>query len=68
MTKQKRTTAIAFAILLLLWIFMVLHGTLGFEPPRNTEAILHDCFHALIWAAFLYSAWKLYQVWFKRTA
>ena len=68
MTKQKRDTTIIFVILSIIWLFMVVHGTLGFVPPRDGHAIVVDCLHTLVWAAFLYSAWRLYQVWFKRTA
>lgn len=60
MNTTRKTAIITFIIITAIWIFMVMHGTFGFMPPHDTHAKFADALHALIWIAFLVSAWRLY--------
>ncbi len=61
MNKEKVTALVVFVIMSVLWLVMVAHGTWGFASPSNTRIMIFDAVHALIWAAFLYSAWRVYS-------
>lgn len=60
MDTTRKTTVIIFVIITIAWIFMVTHGTLGFERPDDAHAKFVDVLHSLVWIAFLVSAWRLY--------
>ncbi len=60
MDTRRKTAIITFVIIAALWLFMVMHGTLGFERLDDAHAKFVDVIHTLVWIAFLISGWRLY--------
>lgn len=60
MDTTRKTTIIIFVIITAAWLFMITHGTFGFERPDDAHARFVDVLHSLVWIVFLVSAWRLY--------
>ena len=50
---------LAFAVVTAAWIFVLLHGTLGFGRPHDTHGVIANVLHAIVWILFLYCGWNL---------
>lgn len=68
MDTTRKAAVITFVIVAAAWLFMVMHGTLGFERPHDAHAKFVDALHSLVWIAFLVSGWRLYTAFRNRRA
>ena len=59
MPDKRKITVILFVLVALAWVFVLLHGTLGFVPNDDSHAVFVNVLHGLVWAAFLYAGWRL---------
>ena len=60
MPTGKKGALILFAVMVILLVFVLVHGTLGFVPMNDGHDVFVDVLHGAVWLVFLYSAWKLY--------
>jgi hypothetical protein len=68
MNRRRNIALVTFAILAVIWLFMVGHGTWGFVRPHDSHAKFVDVLHTLVWIAFLVSGWRVYTVFRRRRA
>ena len=60
MPTTKKGALIFFAVMAILFVFVLVHGTLGFVKPVEGHDVFVDVLHGAVWLAFLYAAWRLY--------